>query len=237
VVGPTRGWFVHHLSHGGVSACETVYSRAMLERWRFLTMTVLLIACDRGGEREARTSRVVASASASASASALAEGAAPTTERGERWPSRAKAESTQFTAGIVDYRPAPREVALLTDVRAASHEQFDRVVFELGKGSAPGYHLEYIDRPVRKCGSGDATAIDGDAWLQVRIEPANAHTEAGVPTISARDQKASLKVLRELEQTCDFEAQVTWVLGVAKPNRYRVLTLNDPLRLVVDIEH
>jgi hypothetical protein len=156
---------------------------------------------------------------------------------GRRWPARPKAEGEQFTAGIVEHRPPPAEVALLTDVRAARHEGFDRVVFELGSGAPPGYHLEYIDRPVRRCGSGDTTPVAGDAWLEVRLEPANAHTPSGAPTIADRDQAVSLGVVVELEQTCDFEAQVAWVLGVKKPNKYRVLTLNDPLRLVVDVEH
>jgi hypothetical protein len=142
-----------------------------------------------------------------------------------------------FTAGIVEYRPVPGRVALLTDVRAARHDGFDRVVFELGRGEPPSFHLEYIDKPVRKCGSGDPTPIAGDAWLEVRLEPADAHTPNGVATITERERKLELGVLRELELTCDFEAQVVWVLGVSKPNPYRVLTLNDPLRLVVDVKH
>jgi hypothetical protein len=130
-----------------------------------------------------------------------------------------------------------REIALLTDVRAARHDGFDRIVFELGSGSAPGYHLEYIDRPVRKCGSGEATPVAGDAWLEIRFEPANAHTPSGAPTIAKRNQTVELEVVKELEQTCDFEAVVVWVVGVKRPNRYRVLTLDDPLRLVVDVKH
>lgn len=196
-------------------------------------MATLMLACDRGGARDVRTVNGVASASAGAPRRSTP---LPTAAATERW-SREKTDDSSFTAGIVDHRPPPHAVALLTDVRAAKHEHFDRVVFELGEGAAPGYHLEYIDRPVRQCGSGEVTAVAGDAWLEVRLEPANAHTSAGDPTLGAREQKVSLEVLRELEQTCDFEAQVTWVLGLAKPNRYRVLTLNDPLRLVVDIEH
>ncbi len=142
-----------------------------------------------------------------------------------------------YTAGIVEHRAAPPELALLTDVRAASHEGYDRVVFELGSGSPPGFHLEYIDRPVRKCGSGDVTAIAGDGWLQVRLEPASAHTERGAPTIAERERKLDLPLIKELEQTCDFEGQVVWVIGLSRPNRYRVLTLDNPLRLAVDIKH
>ncbi|MBA2378972.1 MAG: hypothetical protein H0V76_05295, partial [Blastocatellia bacterium] len=43
--------------------------------------------------------------------------------------------------------------------------------------------------------------------------------------------------VKDLKITCDFEAEVTWVAGVASPNRYRVLELKAPTRLVVDIKH
>ncbi len=205
----------------------------MRHGWALLPLLTSLLACDRGGGRDAQTSSV---ASPSAlPASSLAQHPSPAPEAW-RWPSQAKTDGT-FTAGIVDYRPAPVEVALLTEVRAAKHDGFDRVVFELGRGSPPGYHLEYVDRPVRQCGSGEPTPIAGDAWLEVRLEPASAHTTSGDPTIAHREQMVGLPVVLELEQTCDFEAQVVWVLGVKKPNKYRVSTLDEPLRLVVDVKH
>jgi hypothetical protein len=101
----------------------------------------------------------------------------------------------------------------------------------------PGYELEYIDSPVIKCGSGDPTAVAGQGWLQVRLTPAQAHTDGGQVTVTAREQKPALPVLQELELTCDFEGEVTWVLGNAKPNKYRVMELREPTRLVVDVQH
>lgn len=128
--------------------------------------------------------------------------------------------------------------ATLSAVRAASHEGFDRVVFELAPTDAlPGHHIEYIDKPVRDCGAGDAKEVAGDAWLEVRMSPLNAHTEEGQPTIAFREQALALPVVRELERTCDFEAVTTWVIGVGSPNPYRVQELSDPPRLVVDIGH
>ncbi len=212
-----------------------------LEHWRSIGTAVLLLACDRGtGSRgTAVGSGVQPSAAGGATATATPSGSLPLASLGnaERWPARPGADLQQFTAGILEYRPAASGVALLTDVRAARHNGFDRVVFELGRGSPPGYHLEYIDRPVRKCGSGEPTPIAGDAWLEVRFEPTNAHTESGAPTLVERKRSVDLPVISELQQTCDFEAVVSWVLGVKRPNKYRVLTLNDPLRLVVDIQH
>jgi hypothetical protein len=90
---------------------------------------------------------------------------------------------------------------------------------------------------VRECGSGRVVPMRGQGWLRVRMEPARMHTDAGTPTVADRHRRLELPVLRELRSTCDFEAQVEWVLAVSSPNRYRVLELSDPARLVVDIQH
>ena len=140
------------------------------------------------------------------------------------------------TAGIIEQRRDGVAPGLLRDVRTARHEGFDRVVFEFEGNGVPGYHVEYVDRPVRQCGSGEPVPVAGDAWLQVRITPANAHTDAGRPTITERERNLDLPNLKEIELICDFEAEVSWVLGVASPNRYRVLELSNPPRLVVDIK-
>lgn len=143
---------------------------------------------------------------------------------------------SEWTAGIID-RPRPDlPAARLVAVRTGIHEGFDRVVFEF-EGRVPGYHIEYIDQPVRKCGSGKVAPLAGDGWLEVRMYPANAHTEEGQPTVADRERMPNLPVLWELELTCDFEAVVAWVLGVESPNRYQVRELSSPPRLVIDVRH
>lgn len=144
--------------------------------------------------------------------------------------------ASEWTAGIID-RPQPDAFpATLLAVRTDAHDGFDRIVFEFDN-RVPGYHIEYIDQPVRKCGSGRVTRMAGDGWLEVRMYPANAHTPEGRPTVAERERMPNLPVISELELTCDFEAVVTWVLGVESPNRYRVRELGNPPRLVVDLQH
>jgi hypothetical protein len=141
------------------------------------------------------------------------------------------------TAGIVSRPRHGAALAILSDVRAATHAGFDRVVFEFEGESVPGYHVEYVDKPVRDCGSGEAVRVAGDGWLEVRLQPAQAHDDTGSPTITNRDRTLGLPNLKQIRATCDFEADVTWVLGVGSPNRYRVLELGSPARLVVDVKH
>ena len=143
---------------------------------------------------------------------------------------------SEWTAGIIDRPRKDQPAAKLVDVRTGMHEGFDRVVFEFDE-RVPGYHIEYIDKPVRKCGSGKVTPLAGDGWLEVRMYPAKAHTEEGQPAVANRERMPKLPVLWELELTCDFEAVVTWVFGVESPNRYQVRELSSPPRLVIDLRH
>lgn len=142
-----------------------------------------------------------------------------------------------WTAGIVYRGDAGASSRTMRAVRVGRHEGFDRVVFEFDGAALPGYHVEYIDRPVRACGSGRTTEIAGDGWLEIRFEAAAAHDPEGRPTVSEREQAFELPVVREVELTCDFEARVTWVVGTASPNPYRVLELGEPSRLAVDLQH
>jgi hypothetical protein len=150
--------------------------------------------------------------------------------------SSAPAQEFKGTAGSTEKKRELGGVAILREVRSASHSGFDRVVFVFEGDSLPGHRVEYVDRPVRQCGSGRAVRVAGDGWLLIRLEPAQAHTEEGEPTVKQRERRLNYSNLKELKLICDFEAQVEWVLGLNSPNRYRVLELRNPARLVLDVQ-
>lgn len=141
------------------------------------------------------------------------------------------------TAGVTEKRRDGRAPVVLREVRAARHDDFDRVVFEFEGDALPGYRVEYVDRPVRQCGSGRAVALEGEGWLRVSLRPAYAHTERGEPTVAERERRIGFPNLKELKMVCDFEADVEWALGLSSPERYRVLELQGPARLVLDVKH
>ena len=144
----------------------------------------------------------------------------------------------QGTAGnTLKENPAATGAVMLSEVRSAAHPNYDRVVFEFEGAELPSYKIEYIDKPVRACGSGNVVPFQGDAWLSVLFTGANAHTEAGEPTIKDRMRSPNITIVKDLKLICDFEAEVEWVMGAASPNKYRVLELKNPTRLVVDIKH
>lgn len=170
----------------------------------------------------------------SAPAQGSAQTPAPAPAQGAGVPEDPK--NREWTAGAVKLKRPEVQMVTLRSVRAARNEGFDRVVFEFDGAQVPGYQLEYVDKPIVKCGSGNPTEVAGQGFLQVTLMPTQAH-EGGTSTIPERERKAALPVIQELEQTCDFEGEVTWVLGNAHPNKYRVMELHEPTRLVVDVQH
>jgi len=153
-------------------------------------------------------------------------------------PEPGETETTEFkgTAGTTQKKRDGIQPALLKAVRTGKHEFYDRVVFEFEGNALPGYVIEYVDKPVRDCGRGEVVPVGGDGFLMVSLQPANAHTEFGQPTVRNVQLNPDSK-LKDLKLICDFEAQVQWIMGLSSPNRYRVLELTNPARLVVDITH
>jgi hypothetical protein len=121
----------------------------------------------------------------------------------------------------------------LTDVRAGGHSGFDRVVFEF-KGAVPEHRVRYVDQLVQD-GSGRPVSVAGSADLEVVFHGANAHEQDGTPTISPRRFSTGLTAVKEVAQIGDFEAVVTYGIGVDRKRPIKVSTLSNPSRLVIDV--
>ncbi len=140
------------------------------------------------------------------------------------------------TTAATEKKRASAPPAVLREARTGLHPNFDRIVFEFAGKAVPGYRIEYV-KQIESCGEGSPIKLSSAAKLRISLIPAQAHTEAGEATIKDRERKLSLKVLKELKLTCDFEADVTWAVGLAASKPYRVLELENPSRLVVDVKH
>lgn len=126
---------------------------------------------------------------------------------------------------------------MLRAVRSGKQPAADRIVFEFDGTGLPAWQVEYLDGPARDCGSGDAVRSAGVAVLQVRFTGARAHTSQGKQAAGAQRRALALPVARELVRTCDFEGEVTWVLGVSRPALFTAKALSAPSRLVIDLAH
>jgi hypothetical protein len=131
--------------------------------------------------------------------------------------------------------------ALLERVDVGRHEGFDRIVFRF-ENLRPGYKIAYVDRPIVEDGSGAPIEVAGGAVLLVRMEPASGFDlETGEGRLVYKGPRridgtaSGASVVKELVRTGDFEAVLSWAIGLEKQSEFRVQTLDDPARLVVDV--
>lgn len=124
-------------------------------------------------------------------------------------------------------------VPTLVGIRAAHHRGFDRVVFDFAGGLPKSRQVSYVSQLVADP-SGLPVRIAGRAILQVRFDPATAHTPSGRVTAPDRVAFALPNVMTAVKAG-DFEAVTTYGIGLAKRQPFHVFTLKHPYRVVIDI--
>src|SRR5262245_31634784 len=126
-------------------------------------------------------------------------------------------------------------IPTLVAIRAAHHAdttpKYDRVVFEFSD-PIPRLRIEYVEQLVAD-GSGFPVPVSGNAILCVQLEPAQAHDESAHDTVPGRIS-TNLPLVREIVGSGDFEAVVTYGIGLSCKAHTRILTLEHPNRLVID---
>ena len=193
---------------------------------------------DRGGvpDTGAIPTSDATAGSADGRAPAVAE---PQTSQGTGGDSAAAPDGTaaggeSWTTGSTGAEGSGQQ-ALLTAVRSARHDGYDRIVFEFEE-TVPSYRIEYAGT-VEQCGSGRPVSPGAPAALHVVFPSAVAHDQQGSATVEDRSRRPGLPVLRTAQLICDFEGRVEWVLGLERKVGYRASTLESPPRLVIDLRH
>lgn len=135
---------------------------------------------------------------------------------------------------------ANKETALLTAVRAARHEGYDRLVFEFAN-AVPGYDVRYVKRPIREDASGRVVNLNGAAIARIRMDNAlDADlTKSNAPRTYNGPNRFSpgTPEIAELARIGGFEGVLTWAAGLQDQVGFRVSTLTDPPRLVIDFRN
>jgi hypothetical protein len=142
--------------------------------------------------------------------------------------------------GSTDMLVVPHEVtgaAILRNVTISEQEGFDRLVMQFD-GGLPGYRIQYVDPPIILGPSGLEAEISGEAFLEIRMEPAAAHDpNTGAPTFEPLEFTPVLPAIVEAERTEDFEGVLIWVLGQTGKQPFRVDEQNAPYQLTIDVAH
>jgi len=142
-----------------------------------------------------------------------------------------------FTCSLPLSGAATVDRAQITDVRVDGHDAYDRIVFEFASG-LPEYTISTATPPFTRDPSGLSMAVAGSAFLSVVMPGGTTVTPDGTLTYSGpTDFSPSLTKVTQLVEAGDFEAVSSWYVGLSSASCVLVLTLTDPSRLVIDIEH
>lgn len=198
-------------------------------------LALLLTAC--GGGTGAQQS-------APPSTAAVDEPSASPTVSPSPTPSPTEQAGTEPTTGLGGFGAPGTEVTadgdaagyVVTEVRTGRHDGYDRVVYELTGGTGtPGYRVGYVDEAVEDP-SGVVRPVAGDAILQVWLMGTTYPVEGG-PQEFSQDLLPTDGGVAQVVRPLTFEAMTQSFVGVDAGQRpFRVLVLDDPARVVVDVE-
>lgn len=143
----------------------------------------------------------------------------------------------QFTCELPIVEGATTAIANITDVRIGGHDGYDRFVIEFAQGT-PELSLERAAPPFTQDGSGLPVEVRGDSFLGLVLRGGTRQTDAGTSSFDGPSSwDADLPALVHVVQAGDFERQSTWYLGLTHEACVRVLVLDEPPRIVIDVEH
>ena len=211
--------------------------------WPAAIMLLAITACAGGqGAGEATEPASPAPVATSPEPAAPAVSPTPTPVAPTSEPGAAAFEGSTETVATPGFPSGQASgVAYLTTVRAGRHPGFDRVVWTFD-GPMPAYRVGYTRRPIAEDGSGTPIEVDGEAVLQLILTPASGTDLSGEtprPVYGGARRLAGARfgttVVREIVETGDFEATMSWVVGLERAAPFAVMELSDPTRLVIDI--
>ena len=133
---------------------------------------------------------------------------------------------TAATAGAAAGTAAPVAPAL-TQIRAAHHVGYDRLVFQFSGGLPAQRSARYVSQ-VLADPSGLPVQVAGSARLRVAFFPVTGVDAQGLGTYA-------LPGIIQVVNAGDFEAVLSFGVGLARAEPFRVFTLTGPSRVVIDV--
>jgi hypothetical protein len=126
--------------------------------------------------------------------------------------------------------------ATVTNIRLGRQDGFDRVVFEIGGKGTPGWNVFYTDEAAAQ-GSGEPIDVSGDAILQVTMQGMGLPFETGAEEWSGPDplKSGDTKNVTEVAWDGTFEGTTVAFVGLTGKKAFRVYSLANPTRIVLDV--
>lgn len=145
-------------------------------------------------------------------------------------------DSGDFTTGPSQSADFPDLVGayLPETARVGGHDTYERVVVEYsGNEGTLNWSASYEDAPIQD-GSGFEVDMGGEEFLTVWVSGVTYPTgDPGEFEISGLNQATAIQ---DVHVDMPFEGMHTFFIGVDEKRPYRVQVLNDPMRIVVDVQ-
>jgi hypothetical protein len=146
------------------------------------------------------------------------------------------------TDPVTDTSPMTAPAAVLANVRWSDRGTYDRLVLDF-TGPFGGYQVQYVDS-LTEDPTGDPVELAGGAVLAVSIQGAtrnNAFQTSDTTPLKTYGGPArvapNLPNLKEVADAGDFEAVLSFGIGLDHEAGFKVMHLTGPERLVVDVAH
>jgi hypothetical protein len=125
-------------------------------------------------------------------------------------------------------------VPVITAIQVAQHPEcgYDRLVLDI-EGAVPGYSIRQVNQVIADA-SGRTIAIPGAHYLLITLRPAQAHTNAGTPTVTVGVRKPGYPALASWALAGDFEGVVRIAMGLSGQMHIRTGELAG--RIYIDIK-
>lgn len=132
--------------------------------------------------------------------------------------------------------PSSGAALTVTDVRIGVHDGYDRVVLDLGGTGTPGWRAEYVDAAIQD-GSGTELALAGDAVLEIDVSGTAYPMDSGQTEYPGPDriETNGTASVAEVRYGHVFEGVTQVFVGVDAEHPFRVFSLTDPTRVVIDV--
>jgi hypothetical protein len=143
-----------------------------------------------------------------------------------------------LVGGLIAAGPASATTTpVLTGIRTGLNTDFDRVVLDMS-GPRPTVSYQWTDELIQDP-SGEIVWLTGADFVDVHLNPAAAHDEAGNSTYTGpqKFRTRNLHNVMAVAVTGDFEAVLSIGLGTRYRSWVRVFTLDSPTRVVIDVGH
>ncbi|MDO5669543.1 MAG: hypothetical protein Q4G50_06020 [Corynebacterium sp.] len=209
------------------------YRRPLIPAAVLLIGAALLTACNDGDAGGAETTAADSSPLTVTSTAAPAQETTTTTPDEESEPT----DRPLGTPSTEDLERSPEweePAPLLTGIRVGEHETFDRVVYDFVGNGEPGWFTGYLDQPYQQ-GSGHDVEVAGQAFLKIDLTGTTYPFEHDHEGLDVGEYPGG-GVIAEVVNTGTFEGHTLTYIGLDEQRPYSVTVLQDPLRVVVDIE-